>query len=44
MATIEILEPNISQEENDRNFDEVKRVLEEIAATLTVEQVLSLEN
>lgn len=44
MAKVIIVKPNITPEENERNWESVKRVLDEIARSLTDEQIEKLNN
>lgn len=43
MATVVFIEPNITQEENERRWDEVKKVLDEIAQDLIAKGITTLE-
>lgn len=39
-----IIEPNISQEENERNWKEVERVLKKIISTLSDEELNTIND
>ncbi|SCK04404.1 Uncharacterised protein [uncultured Clostridium sp.] len=42
MATVTIVEPNITPEENERNLQELIRVLEDAISIMTEDEILEM--